>query len=82
MMEVQQFGPTDALELNFTAGGPYALAGDYMWSSERMPYSIAGQWGILRVLDPDARSKQKTAADGILKEIERKPEAVMVSQRE
>ncbi len=63
MMEVQQFGPTDTLELNFTAGGPHEIAGDYMWSSERMTYSIAGQWGILRVRSTDGRPKQKRTAD-------------------
>ncbi len=62
MMEVQQFGPTDTLELNLMAGGPHALAGDYMWSTERMPYSIAGQWGILRVLDASGESRQRADA--------------------
>jgi hypothetical protein len=55
LLEVQQFGPSDTLELNFTAGGPHASAGDYMWSSERMPYAIAGQWGVLRVLESPAK---------------------------
>lgn len=32
------------------AGGPYAMAGDYVWSNARLPYSQSGQWGYLRVL--------------------------------
>ncbi len=62
MLEVQQFGPTDTLELNFVAGGPHGLVGDYMWSSERMTYSSVGQWGILRVLSDQPRRKQQTTA--------------------
>lgn len=33
-----------------SAGGPYRLAGDYVWSNQRLPYSQSGQWGYLRVL--------------------------------
>jgi manganese oxidase len=32
-----------------SAGGPYRLAGDYVWSNQRLPYSQSGQWGYLRV---------------------------------
>ncbi len=61
MLEVQQFGPTEALELNFSAGGPYAIPGDYMWISERMTYAVVGQWGILRVLPKGGAAAQKSA---------------------
>ncbi len=37
-----------------SAGGPAARAGDYVWSNHRMPYQRAGQWGLLRVLNPGA----------------------------
>jgi len=60
MLEVQQFGPTDTLEINFTAGGPRKVIGDYMWSSERMVYAISGQWGILRVLPAQGASQRST----------------------
>lgn len=66
MLEVQQFGPTETLELNFKAGGAHGIPGDYMWSSERMPYSIAGQWGILRVLPPSSRNKKGSYAGGMM----------------
>jgi hypothetical protein len=71
MLEVQHFGPADALELNFVAGGPHELAGDYMWTSERMPHAIAGQWGILRVLPPSDQGEPPTRADASESELER-----------
>jgi hypothetical protein len=33
-----------------SAGGLYRLAGDYVYSNQRLPYSQSGQWGYLRVL--------------------------------
>jgi hypothetical protein len=33
-----------------SAGGKWAMAGDYVWSNGRLPYSQSGQWGYLRVL--------------------------------
>jgi FtsP/CotA-like multicopper oxidase with cupredoxin domain len=62
LLEVQQFGPSDTLELNFRAGGPHAIPGDYLWSSQRMPYAIAGQWGLLRVLPEQAGAETATTA--------------------
>ena len=56
LLEVQQFGATAAIELEFTAGGPHGIPGDYMWSSKRIPHAAAGQWGILRVLPNSGRS--------------------------
>lgn len=39
-----------------SAGGPYRLPGDYVWSNQRLPYSQSGQWGYLRLLPTgDAR---------------------------
>ncbi|MBT4522145.1 MAG: multicopper oxidase domain-containing protein, partial [Halieaceae bacterium] len=68
MLEVQQFGPAETLELNFTAGGPHHIAGEYMWSSERMTYAIAGQWGILRVKPRAGAPKKMQAASSIKNE--------------
>ncbi len=68
MLEVQQFGPADTLELNFSAGGPHAIPGDYMWISERMPSAIAGQWGILRVTPEKGGAKQRKTAESDSKE--------------
>lgn len=36
------------------AGGPAGRPGDYVWGNHRMPYQRAGQWGFLRVLDPNS----------------------------
>jgi len=33
-----------------SAGGPARMAGDYVYSNQRLPYSQSGQWGYLRVL--------------------------------
>jgi len=33
-----------------SAGGIYRMAGDYVYSNQRLPYSQSGQWGYLRVL--------------------------------
>jgi hypothetical protein len=33
-----------------SAGGKWAMAGDYVWGNGRLPYSQSGQWGYLRVL--------------------------------
>ncbi|MDH3681507.1 MAG: hypothetical protein OEV40_16345, partial [Acidimicrobiia bacterium] len=35
------------------AGGPQHRPGDYMWGNHRLPYQKAGQWGLMRVLDPN-----------------------------
>ena len=33
-----------------SAGGRYAMSGDYVYSNQRLPYSQSGQWGYFRVL--------------------------------
>ena len=33
-----------------SAGGRFALSGDYVYSNARLPYSQSGQWGYFRVL--------------------------------
>ena len=42
------------LRLEGGAGGPEALAGDYLWGDHREPYREAGLWGLFRVLAPGA----------------------------
>ncbi|MAG94464.1 MAG: hypothetical protein CMJ48_12040 [Planctomycetaceae bacterium] len=50
MLEAEQFGGMETLEVNVTAGGPQGLPGDYVYQSHRLAYAEAGQWGIFRVL--------------------------------
>jgi FtsP/CotA-like multicopper oxidase with cupredoxin domain len=50
MLEAEQFGGTEALEVNVTAGGRFGIPGDYVWMSHRLAYAEAGLWGLLRVL--------------------------------
>src|SRR6266568_1109829 len=52
MISVVEFAGSEVLDafLREGAGGPYRLAGDYVWSNQRLPYSQSGQWGYLRVL--------------------------------
>jgi len=50
MMSSHQFGGAERSNVYLTAGGPFALPGDYVWMNNRMPYMEAGQWGLLRVL--------------------------------
>ena len=46
-----EFGSAEALNLVLpSAGGPFALPGNYVWQDHRMPYAQAGEWGYLRVL--------------------------------
>jgi hypothetical protein len=52
-ISVVEFSGSEVLDAFLaSAGGPYRLAGDYVWSNQRLPYSQSGQWGYLRVL-PD-----------------------------
>ena len=52
MISVVEFAGSEVLDafLREGAGGPYRLAGDYVWSNQRLPYSQSGQWGYFRVL--------------------------------
>ena len=52
MISVVEFAGSEVLDvfLRQGAGGPYRLAGDYVWSNQRLPYSQSGQWGYFRVL--------------------------------
>ena len=63
-----------------SAGGPYRLPGDYVWSNQRLPYSQSGQWGYLRVL-PAADQRLlplSGAVAGVKKAEAQHPEAATV----
>src|SRR5438046_9368578 len=68
MISVVEFAGSEVLDafLREGAGGPYRLAGDYVWSNQRLPYSQSGQWGYFRVLpigDPRILPLSKSAAE-------------------
>jgi hypothetical protein len=51
MISVVEFSGSEVLDAFLpSAGGPYRMAGDYVYSNQRLPYSQSGQWGYLRVL--------------------------------
>lgn len=51
-------GGLQALTLQLTggAGGPARLPGDYRYGNARLPYDVAGMWGVLRVHPRGART--------------------------
>ena len=50
-ISVVEFSGSEGIDIFVSsAGGPYALAGDYVYSNARLPYSQSGQWGYFRVL--------------------------------
>ena len=51
MISVVEFAGSETLDAFIpTAGGPFRMPGDYVYSNQRLPYSQSGQWGYLRVL--------------------------------
>jgi hypothetical protein len=51
MISVVEFSGSETLDAFLpSAGGPFRMPGDYVWSNQRLPYSQSGQWGYLRVL--------------------------------
>ena len=51
MISTVEFSGSEGLDVFLpSAGGKWAMAGDYVWSNGRLPYSQSGQWGYLRVL--------------------------------
>ena len=50
LLSSTQFGGAERSNLYITAGGAFAMPGDYAWMNVRMPYMESGQWGLLRVL--------------------------------
>ncbi|HEY7534010.1 MAG TPA: hypothetical protein VH681_14660, partial [Nitrospiraceae bacterium] len=52
-ISVVEFSGSEVLDAFIpSAGGPFRLSGDYVYSNQRLPYSQSGQWGYLRVLPP------------------------------
>jgi hypothetical protein len=50
-ISVVEFSGSETLDAFIgSAGGPYRIPGDYVWSNQRLPYSQSGQWGYVRVL--------------------------------
>ena len=50
-ISVVEFSGSETLDAFIpSAGGPYRLAGDYVYSNQRLPYSQSGKWGYVRVL--------------------------------
>jgi hypothetical protein len=51
LISVVEFAGSETLDAFLpSAGGPFRMPGDYVWSNQRLPYSQSGQWGYLRVL--------------------------------
>jgi LysM repeat protein len=51
MISTVEFSGSEGLDVFLpSAGGKWSMAGDYVWSNGRLPYSQSGQWGLLRVL--------------------------------
>jgi hypothetical protein len=53
-ISVVEFSASETLDAFIpAAGGSFRLAGDYVWSNQRLPYAQSGQWGLLKVLPVD-----------------------------
>jgi len=51
MISTVEFAGSEGLDVFLpSAGGKWALPGDYVYGNGRLPYSQSGQWGLLRVL--------------------------------
>ena len=60
-----------------SAGGLYRLVGDYVYSTQGLPYSQSGQWGYMRVLPAgDQRLLPLTGATAGMKSAERERQDV------
>ncbi|MGE0474085.1 MAG: LysM peptidoglycan-binding domain-containing protein [Nitrospirales bacterium] len=51
MISTVEFAGSETIDVFLpSAGGKWALPGDYVYGNGRLPYSQSGQWGLLRVL--------------------------------
>ena len=75
MISTVEFAGSEGLDVFLpSAGGNWALVGDYVWSNGRLPYSQSGQWGYLRVLPVnDQRILQLGAGSPSLRQVETYP---------
>jgi hypothetical protein len=65
-ISVVEFSGSETLDVFIpSAGGPYRLAGDYVYSNQRLPYSQSGQWGYMRVLPAGDKRLQPLSAGGV-----------------
>jgi FtsP/CotA-like multicopper oxidase with cupredoxin domain len=80
-ISVVEFSGSEAIDAFVpSAGGPYRLPGDYVWSNQRLPYSQSGQWGYLRVLPVGDQSLLPLAgASPGVKKADAEPQAVPVA---
>ncbi len=69
LISVVEFAGSEVLDAFLpSAGGPYRLPGDYVYSNQRLPYSQSGQWGYVRVLPSgDTRLLPLTGAGASMK---------------
>ncbi|MDR4500133.1 MAG: LysM peptidoglycan-binding domain-containing protein [Nitrospirales bacterium] len=57
MISTVEFAGSESIDAFVaSAGGVYALPGDYIYGNARLPYSQSGQWGLLRVLPQSDKS--------------------------
>ncbi|HRI37996.1 MAG TPA: hypothetical protein PLO50_05525, partial [Nitrospira sp.] len=65
-ISVVEFSGSEVLDAYIpSAGGPYRLPGDYVYSNQRLPYSQSGQWGFLRVLPNGDNRIQPLSGSGV-----------------
>ena len=81
MISVVEYSGSEVLDvfLRQGAGGPFRLAGDYLWSNQRLPYTQSGQWGYFRVLptgDQRILPLSQSQAGAKRAETDRQPEGV------
>jgi hypothetical protein len=83
MISVVEFAGSEAIDAFIpTAGGPFQMSGDYVWSNQRLPYSQSGQWGYLRVLPGgDPRIKPLGAIEPATAEFPVQRNPLSVSQK-
>jgi hypothetical protein len=80
MISVVEYSGSETLDAFIpSAGGPYRLPGDYVYSNQRLPYSQSGQWGYMRVLPAgDQRLLPLTGAGAGMKSAAAEPPAQVV----
>lgn len=50
-ISVVEFAGSEGIDVFIpSAGGIFAMPGDYTYNNQRLPYSQSGQWGYFRVL--------------------------------
>jgi hypothetical protein len=66
LISVVEFSGSEVLDVFIpSAGGPYRMSGDYVYSNQRLPYSQSGQWGYMRVLPSGDNRLQPLSSGGV-----------------